>query len=485
LEYITCYYFAFFSGLIEAGELASVPGVGLDPASVLTQLLVILIGLILSAVFSSSEVAYFSLASNIHREQIESGGETGTVSRVLAMLDKPRRLLVTILIGNTFANILAAVFAAVLTGAVIQHFGLPELIVYTAEVIVLTFTIAILTEITPKILALKDPLRVAFRLSGFLYACFVILAPVTHLITFFTKKIEKSLPTPFNPISSHDIKTIAEMGEKQGTLRGDEREIIENVIEFGNTTVKEIMTSRVNIVAVSAEDTMQDVLALIREKSISRMPLYEGNLDNIVGIIHSKDLLPYITTNNKDSTINWKVNARRAFFIPATKKIDDLLKDFQREKTHIAIVVDEYGGTEGMVTLDDVLEEIIGDLQEENGSTELLYTRRKDGDYLFDAQIDLDDMGDILGCELTSDDDEYETLGGLIYHLTERIPEPGEKVTFKDLELTVAKVDNNRVKKVRVHVVEAKNDKIPEIDEKQSGDVKDSKNGKSGRRKDK
>jgi gliding motility-associated protein GldE len=441
--------------LIEtAGDIASVPGVGLDPVSVLTQLLVILAGLILSAVFSSSEVAYFSLASSLHRERIEEGNQIQGSARVMSMLEKPRRLLVTILIGNTFANILTAVFAAVLTGAVISYFGLPELIVYTVEVLILTFTIAILTEITPKILALKDPMKVALKLSGFLYFWFIVLLPVSSMITFFTKKIEKSLPTPFNPISSHDIKTIAEMGEKQGTLRGDEREIIENVIEFGNTTVKEIMTSRVNIVAVSTEDTMEDVLSVIREKSISRMPLYEGNLDHIAGIIHSKDLLPYISSSNKDTSINWKVNARRAFFIPATKKIDDLLKDFQREKTHIAIVVDEYGGTEGMVTLDDVLEEIIGDLQEENGNTELLYTRRKDGDYIFDAQIDLDDMADILGLELTTDQDEYETLGGLIYHLTERIPETGEKARFRDLELTVAKVDNNRVKKVRVHVIE-------------------------------
>lgn len=441
--------------LIETtGDYASVPGVALDPVSVLTQLLVILVGLMLSAVFSSSEVAYFSLASSLHKGNVQDKNTAAGTSKVMTMLEKPRRLLVTILIGNTFANILTAVFAAVLTGAVIAFFGLPELIIYTIEVLVLTFVIAILTEITPKILAMKDPMKVALKLSGFLYFWFILLAPVTAMITFFTRKIEKSLPTPFNPISSHDIKTIAEMGEIQGTLRGDEREIIENVIEFGNTTVKEIMTSRVNIVAVSSEDTMNDVLSLIREKSISRMPLYEGNLDHIAGIIHSKDLLPYISSSNKDTSINWKVNARRAFFIPATKKIDDLLKDFQREKTHIAIVVDEYGGTEGLVTLDDVLEEIIGDLQEENGSTELLYTRRKDGDYLFDAQIDLDDMADILGMELTTDHDEYETLGGLIYHLTERIPEPGEKAKFRGLELTVAKVDNNRVKKVRVHVIE-------------------------------
>jgi putative hemolysin len=445
-------------------DYAAIPGISLDPPSVLILLLVIVTGLIFSALFSSSEVAFFSLANTMSRELLAEVSETSGTKRVLKMLEQPRRLLVTILIGNTFANILTAVFAAVLTGAIISYLGLPELIIYTAEVIVLTFTIAILTEITPKILALKNPMKIAVALSGFLYFCFIVLGPLSKSITFFTKKIEKSLPMPFNPISSNDIKTIAEMGERHGTLRGDEREIIENVIEFGNTTVKEIMTSRVNIEAVSTEATMDDVLSLIRDKSLSRMPLYDGNLDNIIGIIHSKDLLPYITTRNKDSSINWKVNARKAFFIPATKKIDDLLKDFQREKTHIAIVVDEYGGTEGMVTLDDVLEEIIGELSDENGNAELLYTRRKDGDYIFDAQIDLDDMSDILGLELTSDQDEFETLGGLVYHLTERIPEPGETTRFRNLELVIAKVDNNRVKKVRVHIIDDNSDEMSDPD---------------------
>lgn len=420
-------------------------------------IVVILIGLLFSALFSSSEVAFFS-QENKHRFEDGDKNLDATETRVQHMLDHPRRLLATILIGNTFANIIVAVFAAVATGKLISVIGAPVWLIYTVEVIIITFIIVVLTEITPKILALKNPIKVSRWLSIFLYLFFMLLRPVSTAVAKSTMRLEKHIPRPADHISSQDIMTIAEMGEMQGTLKGEEREIIENVIEFGNTTVKEIMTSRVNIIAISTGDSLESVLKMIREKSTSRFPLYENDLDNIVGVIHAKDLLPYINTNGKTAHINWKLTARKPFFIPATKKIDELLKDFQREKTHVAIVVDEYGGTEGLITLDDVLEEIIGEIHDENSGIERLYTRRKSGDYIFDAKIDLDEVGDILGLNLTTDEDEYETLGGLVYHITERIPEQNEKMSFKGIEMTVHEVENNRLKKVMVKVLEDMDD---------------------------
>ncbi|NBB77673.1 MAG: CBS domain-containing protein, partial [Bacteroidetes bacterium] len=178
------------------------------------------------------------------------------------------------------------------------------------------------------------------------------------------------------------------------------------------------------------------------------------DLDNILGVIYSKDVLPYINTDLRKSGINWKIIARSALFIPATKKVDDLLRDFQQEKTHIAIVVDEYGGTEGLITLDDILEEIVGDMGDEyDEEEEKLYTKFKNGVYIFDAKIDLDDLDEIMGTEISTSEDEFETLGGLVYHLTERIPNVGERMTYKDLELTVHSVKNNRVRKLRVKPV--------------------------------
>ncbi len=424
-----------------------------NPVDFFTLIVVILLGLVFSAFFSGAEVAFFSLDKKVDRKTIRESERDPALARVLFMLDKPRQLLATILIGNTFANIVTAVGAAVITGRLVALFGLPQLIVFTIEIIVLTFVIVILAEITPKLLALNKPLEVSRKLSMVLYFFFVILGPLSRFISRSTRFLEKVIPRPSDGISSEDLKAIAEVGELHGSIHGDEREIIENVIEFGNTYVREIMTSRLNISAINTKNTLQEVLDLIREKSISRLPLYENNLDNIIGVIHSKDLLPYINSDLGETTINWKTLARKALFIPTTKKLDDLLRDFQREKTHMAVVVDEYGGTEGVITLDDVLEEIIGEITDEYTETVELFTRKKSGNYVFDAKIDLDDMADILSLELTSDDDEYETLGGLIYHVLERIPEEGETIEFKGLELKVVEMDNNRLSKVEVRVL--------------------------------
>ncbi len=426
----------------------------LDPLELTIQIVCILLGLLFSALFSGSEVAFFSLTN---QEDLLSENEIdGTSDRIIIrMLERPRRLLATILIGNTFANIIASVLAAVVTGNMVAYFGLPELLVYFVEVIVLTFMILILSEITPKTIAINNPLKIARRVAPFIYVLFMALKPLSNIIANSTLSLEERLPKPNSKMTTEDLMTMAEVSEQEGSIRSDEREIIENVIEFGSTTVREIMTSRVNIVAISTGSSLDEVINLILEKGLSRMPIYENDLDNILGVIHSKDVLPYINSDIERTTINWRTIARKALFIPSTKKLDDLLRDFQQEKTHIAIVVDEYGGTEGLITLDDILEEIVGDITDEyDEMEEQLYTKFKNGVYVFDARIDLDDMEEILNCELTSEDDDFETLGGLVYYLTERLPNVGERVYYQNLELTIHSVENNRVKKLRVKVQE-------------------------------
>ena len=419
------------------------------------ELLIVFLGLFVSALYSGSEVAYFSLINQLDKLYKDPDYATKD-ERIHKMLQKPRRLLATILIGNTFANIVSSVLAAVIAGKVALFYGLSTTLVYTVEILVLTFMILILSEITPKIVAINNPLRVARKMSGFIYSSFIFMAPVAKLIANSTMTLENNLPKPGNQVTAEDLKIMAEMSEKDGSIKGEEREIIENVIEFGNTTVREIMTSRVNIVAVSVDANLSEVIELIQNEGLSRMPLFENDLDTMIGVIYAKDVLPYINTDISGTGINWKTIARKALFIPATKKLDDLLRDFQHEKTHIAIVVDEYGGTEGIVTLDDILEEIVGDIGDEYDDVEeKLYTKFKNGVYVFDAKIDLDDLDEILGTSISTADDEFETLGGLIYHLTERIPNVGERVIYKELEMTVHSVKNNRVKKLRVKPLKA------------------------------
>lgn len=440
-----------FIDLILQGKETILFDPSLDLTGLIIQLIVILVGFLFSALFSGSEVAFFSLANQ--EDLLMERDIEGTADRlIIRMLEHPRQLLATILIGNTFANIVTSVLAAVLTGNLAAYFGLAEFLVYFVEVVILTFMILVLSEITPKVIAINNPLKFARRMSRFVYLFFKILKPISGIIANSTLNIEERLPQPNSKVTTEDLMTMAEVSEEEGSIKRDEREIIENVIEFGNTTVREIMTSRVDIVAISTSDSLEKVLDLIREKGISRMPIYEDNLDNIIGVIHSKDVLPYINSSIKHTTINWRTIARKALFIPATKKLDDLLRDFQQEKTHIAHVVDEYGGTEGLITLDDILEEIVGDISDEYESEDQLYTRFESGVYIFDARIDLDEMEEILDCELTTDEDEYETLGGLVYHLTERLPNVGERIYYNSLELTVHSVQNNRVRKLRVKV---------------------------------
>jgi len=441
-------HFFFTQFMVASAEY----GEALNMVTISIEAAIMVLGLLISALYSGSEVAFFSLVNQLDQLNRDVSHKK-TDTRILKMLEKPRRLLATILIGNTFANIVTSVLAAVITGKIAMYYGLPMGIVYTIEIIVLTFMILILSEITPKLIAINNPLKVSRRMSPFIYTNFLILTPISKIIAESTMKLEGSLPKPSNRMTTEDIKTMAEVSEKEGSLHGDEREIIENVIEFGNIAVREIMTSRVNISAVSVDETLPEVIELIKEKGLSRMPLYENDLDTIIGVIYAKDVLPYINKDLQDTTINWKTIARKALFIPATKKLDDLLRDFQHEKTHIAIVVDEYGGTEGIVTLDDILEEIVGDIVDEYGDTEeKLFTKFKSGVYVFDAKIDLDDLDDILDVKISSPEDEFETLGGLVYHLTERIPNVGERMIYKNLELTVHSLENNRVKKVRVKV---------------------------------
>ena len=442
-----------FSVPAESGEI--------DVVVVSIQAIIMILGLVISAIFSGSEVAFFSLSSRIETLTNPDEPHNGD-SRILSMLDKPRRLLATILIGNTFANIIASVMAAVITGSFVAQFGLSEVVIFTAEVVVLTFMILIISEITPKIIAINDPLTTSRRWSTFIYILFILLKPFAKLIADSTIIMERYLPKPSNKMTTDDIRTMAEVSEQDGSIKEDEREIIENVIEFGNITVREIMTSRVNIIAVSTEDLLKDVLTIIQDKALSRMPLYENDLDNILGVIYAKDILPYINDQKEEPSFNWKTISRNALFIPATKKLDDLLRDFQQEKTHIAVVVDEYGGTEGIVTMDDILEELVGDITDESSDDQQLYTQFKNGIYIFDAQIDLDDMEDVVGIELSSEDDDFETLGGLIYHLTESLPTVGERVNYKGLECTVHSVQNNRIKKVRVKVLESKKESLEE-----------------------
>lgn len=417
--------------------------------------------LILSAVFSGSEVALFSL-SGPSREALAQRPDRASV-RVVKLLERPRQLLITILILNTLVNVAAAVLAAVLTGAIAVAQNWNPTFTLVVEMIALTFVILVMSEITPKLIATRHAASYARGVSGLLMMLHRVLYPLSNVLAKSTRLMQSRIKPGTRRISSEDLKTLADVGEAHGTLEEEERELIYSIVEFGETSVREIMVSRLDIVALPVSATLSETLDLIRGSGHSRMPLYVDHLDNILGVIYAKDLLPHLNRKDGSSRLDWTRIARPAIFVPMGKRLHDLLKDFQTKKTHIAIVVDEYGGTAGLVTLEDVLEEIVGEIRDEHDETEeALYKRVDEHTYLFDARINLDDINEIVGIELDTETYDFETLGGLIFHVTGSIPREGDEIEFDDLRMCVETVENHRIGQVRVEFLQPPLHEAPE-----------------------
>lgn len=422
---------------------------------------VLFVLLLLSAVFSGSEVALFSLGDTA-RETLAEQGDRSSL-RVLKLLERPRQLLITILILNTFVNVAAAIIAAVLTGSVAAAMSWNQTITVLLEVLVLTFVILVMSEITPKLIATRHSIAYSRIVSAPLTLLHRILYPLSNLLAHSTRLMRGRVQPGSSRISPDDLKALADVGEAHGTLEEEERDLIYSIVEFGETSVREIMVSRLDVVALPVTASLEEAIELIRNTGHSRIPLYVDHLDNILGIIYAKDLLPRLPERNGAQHIDWTRAARPAIFVPLGKKLDALLKDFQTKKTHIAIVVDEYGGTAGLVTLEDVLEEIVGEIRDEHDEREdLLYERIDDATFVFDARINLDDVNEVLGIELKTEDYDFETLGGLIFHVTGSIPQKGDEIEFETLRMRVVTVENHRIGQVRVRYVRPEAEEVTE-----------------------
>ena len=438
--------------------LAAVPQAAdilFEPATVVMFVVLVML-LLASAVVSGSEVALFSLDASV-KESLDQAKDKAS-RRVLALLEKPRHLLITILLLNTFINVSAAILAALITENIAAGFGLSRTTVFVLEVIVLTFVLLVISEITPKLIASQHAVTYSRSVSGPLRMFYRILYPIVALLAFWMQRTQWRFQRWFMPdtperLSTEDLKAMAVIGEAHGSLEEDEREWIHSIVEFGDTSVRAIMINRLDVAALPVTATLPEALELIRTSGHSRLPLYVDHLDNILGIIYAKDLLPYLRNGNSPPRLDWTRLMRPPMFVPQGKKLDDLLKDFQRRKTHLAIVVDEYGGTAGMVTLEDVLEEVVGDIRDEHDEAETeFYEKLDDNHYRVDARIDLDDLNDLLDLDLDTETFDFETLGGLIFHLTGDIPSEGEKVNYGRLTMEVETVENNRIRHVHVQV---------------------------------
>lgn len=413
-------------------------------------LVILLILIMLSALVSGSEAAFFSL-SPADKETLRSDGSkrAGYVNK---LLDKPQELLATILITNNFVNVAIVILSGTLLKKLLHGPDMNETYVFFIEFVVITLTLLIFGEVIPKIYANKRSLAFSKMMARPLYRTNNI-PPISWIrsgLVSGTSIIQRRMRRGKVDVSTDELEQALALTKEENTDDG-EHKILEGIVKFGSTEVRQIMRPRLDVHALEISNSYQDVLNKILECGHSRLPVYKESFDKIVGVLFIKDLLPYLNTENAENT-DWASLVRKPFFVTENRKIDDLLKDFQEKKVHIAMVVDEYGGTCGIVTLEDVLEEIVGEITDEFDDDELIYTKISDTEYLFEGKTALVDFYKVMNISeenLEFDTQATETIGGLIVEVAGRILKNNEHVTVGPLQLIVESSDKKRIKMVK------------------------------------
>jgi gliding motility-associated protein GldE len=412
----------------------------------------LLILLLCSALISGTEVAFFSL-SQTDLDTLSTDKKDEAL--IISLLEKPRKLLATILIINNFINILIVLLFATLAENLFGYFDyqidlyffqLP--LRFLIEVILVTFLILLFGEVLPKVYASRNALRFSKLMSKFISSVNVLLTPFSLPLISLTKWMENQLGNKNNSLSVETLSQALELTSEGATTK-DEQKILEGIVNFGNTETIQIMKPRIDIFALSDEESYEEVLEKILRNGYSRNPVYKENIDNIIGVLYAKDLLAHLNKKN----FKWQELIREPFFVPENRKLDDLLGDFRERKNHLAIVVDEYGGTSGLVTLEDVIEEIVGDINDEFDDDDLSYSKIDVNNFIFEGKTTIKDF-----CRVLDDEDEQifeeakgesETLAGFLLEISGKFPKKGEKINFKNYTFTIEAVDVRRIQQIK------------------------------------
>lgn len=399
-----------------------------------------------SSLISGAEVAFFSL-SKVKLEDAKNK-KTPSIDTVIQLLKNPKKLLATILIANNFINILFILVFTYFGETVFQNISSP-ILKFLIEIVLVTFLILLFGEVLPKIYANRKPLRFALKMAKpiqFLNYIFSFLSiPLINLTDLVEKKLAKKQ-------SDISVETLSEALKLTSNDTSDEeKKILEGIVTFGNTETVQVMRPRIDLFALSEEEEFEDVLKKITKNGHSRIPVYKENIDNIIGVLYIKDLLPHLLKKK----FAWQKLLREPFFVPENKKLDDLLLEFKNKKIHMAIVVDEYGGTSGLVTLEDIIEEIVGDINDEFDDIDVSYSKLDANNYIFDGKISLKDFFKII--DLNEEDfenliGEAETLAGFILEISGKFPKKNDVIKVKNLKFTIESVDKKRIKQVKVTI---------------------------------
>jgi putative hemolysin len=430
----------------------------------LISLAIILICLVLSGLFSSSENAFFSLSPS---DLIVLNEENSTPSRIaLDLINEPtrktatRRLLATILLMNNLVNIFLVIYSSYVFAKLFSFQSFEWLSItidpnFLIQVILITFLLVLIGEIIPKIYATQNTLKIVRFMARPLQICYIVFKPFVRLLAASSSIFDKYLKNRMHNISMEEISQAIDIADEVKEI--EEKHILKGIISFGNTSVKQIMKPRTEVYCIDIKTDAQQLLKTIMGWSYSRIPVYEDGFDQVRGILYIKDLLPHI---HKKTNFNWQELIKPSFYVPEHKKIDDLLEEFQEKRVHMAIVVDEYGGTSGIVTMEDILEEVFGEIKDEFDEDELTYSQLDENTFLFEGKTALNDITKILDLNL---DHFYkvrgdaDTLGGLLMEIVGGIPVKGETIELDDITFTIESADNRRLKRIKVQLASTEN----------------------------
>jgi putative hemolysin len=424
------------------------PGIIINPFDfkIIIGFIVLIILLLGSAFMSASEVAYFSFRP----EDIEKfrNDRNRKSKNVLKLYDMPEKLLSTILVANNTINITIVLLSAFLCARLFD-FSADPVIGFIVEAVIITFLLLFFGEIMPKVYASRNNVSTARFMAVPILILEKIFRPITALLTYSSSFVKKRTRTRRSKVSMDDLSDALELTSDE---HNEDEKILKGIVNFGNINVSAIMCPRIDVTAVDIHSGFTEIMPLIISSGFSRIPVYSESFDNVKGILYVKDVLPYI--NNSES-FKWQSLLRSPFFVPETKKINDLLKEFQIKKNHMAVVIDEYGGTSGIVTLEDILEEIVGEITDESDESEVLYRKLDDRTYIFEGKILLNDFYKVLGLEDEPFEEvkgESETLAGLILELTGEIPEKDEVIKYRNFSFMIESADRRRIKQIRVEI---------------------------------
>ncbi len=394
-----------------------------------------------SAMFSAAETALMSLSKIRVRQMVENEEKGADI--IDKLISNPSKLLSAILIGNNVVNIGAS---SIMTSLAIDFFGSKGVGIATG---VMTLLILVFGEITPKSLAVQNSEKISLKISKFIYFLTIVLSPIISVLTFVTNFFVKMLGGDLNIhqpfITQEELKTIVGVSHKEGVLEGEETEMIYNVFDFSDSQVKDVMVTRTEMVALDIDTPYNEIIEVIMEEQYSRIPVYEDTIDNIMGILYAKDLLFLEAT---EESFNLREFLREPYFTYEFKMTKQLFKEMRIDRIHMAVVLDEYGGTEGIITIEDLIEEIVGDIEDEYDKEVEEIQVIKEDEYIVLGNVRLEDLNEMVGTNIESED--FDTIGGFIIGILEKLPDVGEIIKFENMTFTVEEVNRNKIEKIRM-----------------------------------